>query len=649
MAEIITTENLENWKQELYSCESIYQAFNFFDQHKFKKSQLLEIAEYLGVAVNEYSDEVEITRKIVYSTVAEKLKDDPIRKRNIAKFRKDTHEETDEDIAILNQKFLCDKVRQLREKKYTQSELAKILNVSAGTINNWETGEREPTSTNLRKLAAVLEIPVSNLFGIPDVVQNENETISPNFEPAKPVKFVPCKHCGKPTLEGNKFCHACTWDAKWAKHILNSPELERRRKRSHSTKILSIDRDKGEAIFKSSRNTQTYTTTLKNCTCKDFALGHDAWPCKHILRLAEELGLFKSEHFAPDEDDYTMHDISQLKFDYTEDEDFIECPVVEDDNLYSIPSQPVQKKSSYPQEKITQVERQNLPEQLQNASEELIEKYVTILHFIIRGREIRIRRLQAEIDDINTSQSKRERAQNKLNALKEFTSESRTIKQYKYSNEQDELLTRLLEMGLIEIPVQNTCKTMDIRLPFAMTLDNAENILLAFKNIYPVLFRGTVGDNPQKILQEIINTRRRSEKIIRAYNAKGTPNWAFHVPECFNAALDIKLITRTKNLVDYTVWTQGINFAFDTGDMLYHDYDSYKKGTPAIQVITGIKAQGTTPENLSMGADRESLSTEENNMMLDKYYPGKVVYNDFEAGGIKTTTQLEFVKMLIGK
>ncbi|MBQ7578593.1 MAG: SWIM zinc finger family protein [Synergistaceae bacterium] len=128
-------------------------------------------------------------------------------------------------------------------------------------------------------------------------------------------KFIPCKHCGRDTLEGNIFCHKCTWEAKWARHILNSPELASRRKRSHSTKILSIDPDKGEAVFKSSSN-GTYTTTLKNCTCKDFALGHDAWPCKHILRLAEELGLFQNEYFAPDEYDYTMQfapNITEIK------------------------------------------------------------------------------------------------------------------------------------------------------------------------------------------------------------------------------------------------------------------------------------------------------------------------------------------------
>ena len=205
--EVIPTssENFENWKQELNSCMSIYEAFNFFDQHKFKKIQLIEFAKYLGVSVSKYSDKPEITRKIVDSTVGEKLKDDPIRKRNIAKYRKSTYDDYDEkesDEAILSQKFLHEKLRQLREQKYTQAEIAKILNVTTETVNKWEVGEQEPNSTNIRNLAAALEISIDDLFGTPDTIQNENETIPPSLESSQPIKFIPCKHCGKPTLEG---------------------------------------------------------------------------------------------------------------------------------------------------------------------------------------------------------------------------------------------------------------------------------------------------------------------------------------------------------------------------------------------------------------------------------------------------------------
>ena len=41
------------------------------------------------------------------------------------------------------------------------------------------------------------------------------------------------------------------------------------------------------------------------CTCPDFENTHA--PCKHIFRLAEELGLIQCENFAPNEDDYTKH------------------------------------------------------------------------------------------------------------------------------------------------------------------------------------------------------------------------------------------------------------------------------------------------------------------------------------------------------
>ncbi|MBQ7732482.1 MAG: SWIM zinc finger family protein [Synergistaceae bacterium] len=120
---------------------------------------------------------------------------------------------------------------------------------------------------------------------------------------------MPCKLCGKET--SNEYCHECYWRAKWPEHILNSPELEKRRKRSHKLKITELDRDKPEAVFQSVNRDDrikghTYTTTLTSCTCQDYAIGHGARPCKHILRLAEELGLFENEHFALNESDYTL-------------------------------------------------------------------------------------------------------------------------------------------------------------------------------------------------------------------------------------------------------------------------------------------------------------------------------------------------------
>lgn len=48
------------------------------------------------------------------------------------------------------------------------------------------------------------------------------------------------------------------------------------------------------------------------CTCPDFKYRH--MPCKHIFRLADELGLFQPEEFAPGEKDYTLQNTYGLTF-----------------------------------------------------------------------------------------------------------------------------------------------------------------------------------------------------------------------------------------------------------------------------------------------------------------------------------------------
>ena len=104
------------------------------------------------------------------------------------------------------------------------------------------------------------------------------------------------------------------WHQKWPDQVLNDPDLARRRKRSHSLKMLSIDRETIKAEFESSREGKIYVTTLTSCTCKDFALGRGERPCKHIFRLAEELGVFQNEHFKAGETDYTLEAQEQEYF-----------------------------------------------------------------------------------------------------------------------------------------------------------------------------------------------------------------------------------------------------------------------------------------------------------------------------------------------
>src|SRR5262245_48330218 len=76
---------------------------------------------------------------------------------------------------------------------------------------------------------------------------------------------------------------------------LNDAALEReqaaRRTRALESRCTpkSLNRDEATAVFQSSKGTGDYLTTLKSCGCSDF-LSRDL-PCKHIYRLAFELGV----------------------------------------------------------------------------------------------------------------------------------------------------------------------------------------------------------------------------------------------------------------------------------------------------------------------------------------------------------------------
>ncbi len=395
------------------------------------------------------------------------------------------------------------------------------------------------------------------------------------------------------------------WHKKWSDEVLNDPALASRRKRSHNLIMISLDKGKIMAEFQSGNKyakDNVYVTTLADCTCRDFLLGHGKRPCKHIFRLAEELGLFYSEKFEQNEGDYSF-----------------DC----------LP----------PELKV-------LPKTLRTASNELVDKYLMILRFIVKGRKKHIKKLEGDL----INKKKNENTEKERNSLKnyyDFQGEAREIKQYKLKSESDELLQQLIDMGLIETIEKDM--TVTIRLAQNMTLDDVTKIMEIYGENIP-LFTQSVAKKPLDVLSQILVSKKRSEQILRPHDAFDTPDWAFFVPEYFNDALDIKLVSRTKNLVGYTAWTQGIDFAFDTGDVIYRDKDTYQKGTPALQVISAKKAQGTKAEKLNTGSDSETEIVGENTEteLFDGYYPGEVSYRDFEAGIMKTTTQMNFVKMLIG-
>ena len=61
--------------------------------------------------------------------------------------------------------MLGDKIKLYREnKKMTQSDIAKILEVSAGTISKYESGSLEPSIESLKRLANLFEISIDELL-----------------------------------------------------------------------------------------------------------------------------------------------------------------------------------------------------------------------------------------------------------------------------------------------------------------------------------------------------------------------------------------------------------------------------------------------------------------------------------------------------
>lgn len=61
------------------------------------------------------------------------------------------------------------RLKELRSEKHVgQTELAKAIGVSNGTISLWENGLREPTLTNLLALAKYFKVSLDYLVGLED-------------------------------------------------------------------------------------------------------------------------------------------------------------------------------------------------------------------------------------------------------------------------------------------------------------------------------------------------------------------------------------------------------------------------------------------------------------------------------------------------
>ncbi len=81
----------------------------------------------------------------------------------------------------ISSQFFSFRLKKLRiEKRLSQNELAKILNVSQTTIAKWEKQEQEPSIKIIKQLAEIFEVNIDYLYGNDKKTQKEIEYLKSN-------------------------------------------------------------------------------------------------------------------------------------------------------------------------------------------------------------------------------------------------------------------------------------------------------------------------------------------------------------------------------------------------------------------------------------------------------------------------------------
>lgn len=92
------------------------------------------------------------------------------------------------------QKTFSKKLKKIMlEKELTQNDLAKLIGLDQSRISKWLTGVRNPSTTNLQKLASALKVSVN------DLLSDDTPTIIPlNQETTIKLPILSTVMCGKP-------------------------------------------------------------------------------------------------------------------------------------------------------------------------------------------------------------------------------------------------------------------------------------------------------------------------------------------------------------------------------------------------------------------------------------------------------------------
>lgn len=93
----------------------------------------------------------------------------------------------------MNKNTFPERLRKLRENaKLSQIDLAKIMNVSNGSISKWERGERQPDYDTLKKISNFFNVTTDYLVGQSDSRTTNISKIDSNYfnSPQEALSFL---------------------------------------------------------------------------------------------------------------------------------------------------------------------------------------------------------------------------------------------------------------------------------------------------------------------------------------------------------------------------------------------------------------------------------------------------------------------------
>lgn len=106
-----------------------------------------------------------------------------------------------------------------------------------------------------------------------------------------------CYNCGAEVSNDMRFCSAC--GAPLYELFTNADPKRLMSARAADMTPLSVDKNTLSGRFAGGSGS-IYETTLEDCTCIDFAMSGGKRACKHMLRLAMELGVYPNDGMASD-------------------------------------------------------------------------------------------------------------------------------------------------------------------------------------------------------------------------------------------------------------------------------------------------------------------------------------------------------------